>query len=239
MSLTRDQLSRRLRDVDFRIVSAMNCETMQASAHRSGSDARQERNAITRREDAGEARFYRVRYNIRTLLGAGAYSDPGKQPVILLVDLTKNGDYPYTRPESYIIGPVTPWSPHFLSGVPVCFEVPGRVWTPDGSKTLGHLLLHIARLINFDEEIVDPTYVGYNGQAIAYWRGAPLRGGPITKKLRYPILPEWYYNPVPSAPSGPGATVRGTTDRPRAAIVKNDGKQASARRARIAPTDSR
>jgi hypothetical protein len=192
MRLTRDLITRRLRDVDFRIVNEMQCATMRATAHTSKADAERGAYPVTDQSKAGACWFYRVTYPIKTLLGKGKFSDPRTQPVVVVVDLNQGGDYPFTRPESYVNGSVIPWSPHFSPGVAVCFERLGRVWARDGSKTLGHLLLHIARLINFDEVIDDPSYGGYNRAAIQYWRDA-LKSGPITPKLTYPTIPAWYF----------------------------------------------
>jgi hypothetical protein len=199
MALSREMLQRRLRDVDFRIVQEMQCPTMQATAHRSRNDAHHGMNPITLPAQAHESLFYRVAYRIKTLLGPNTYSDPARQPILILVDLNKHGRYPFTAPESFVIGPTTPWSPHFSTGLPVCFERPGRVWAPDGSKTLGSLLLHLARLINFDETIDDLNYAGYNPQAVQFWRRT-LNSGPITPKLQYPMLPTFVYGQQPPAP---------------------------------------
>jgi len=58
---------------------------------------------------------------------------------------------------------------HIARGKEICFEVPGRVWDSKyATTTLGHVLLHVARLINFD----DANYVGWNGDAVKYWRGS-------------------------------------------------------------------
>jgi hypothetical protein len=201
MRLTRDVLVRRLRDVDFRIVNEMQCETMQATAHRSRADAERGAHPVTEQSKAGDCWFYRVTYPIKTLLGAGRYSDPRTQPVVVVVDLNQGGNYPFSPPASHVNGSVIPWSPHFYPnpGPPVCFEAPGRVWPKDGSRTLGHLLLHIARLINFDETIDDATYIGYNGEAVKYWRTV-LKSGPITPKLAYPMVPSWFFGQLPEPP---------------------------------------
>jgi hypothetical protein len=205
VGLNRELLARRLRDVDFRMMQAMQCETMHSSAHRSKDDARRGVNPITRSADAGNALAYRVTYSIKTLIERGVYSDPLRQPIIVLMDLNEHGNYPFTSPESYVIGSVTPWSPHFLPNVRICFEVPGHVWKSDGSTTLGHLAQHIARLINFDEKIRDPSYTGWNGEAIEYWR-QHLNSSPITSNLTYPMIPDWYFDPTGAA-TPPRATV--------------------------------
>jgi hypothetical protein len=228
MGLNREMLARRLRDVDFRIVNEMQCDTMQATAHRGAADARRGVNAVSQPTDAGECAYYRVTYRIKTLLGPGAFSNPATQPIVVLVDLNSNGNYPYSRPESFVIGPTSPWSPHFHSGLSVCFEVPGRVWSADGRTTLGHLLQHLARLINFDERIDDQGYVGYNAAAMAYWRTS-LSSGPITPQLTYPMLPSWYFGQALPPLPPPAATRVALVSAPRAnAVVLQPPRQPGA-----------
>jgi hypothetical protein len=231
--MSRELLARRLRDVDFRIVQAMQCQTMRATAHRTDADARRDVNPITDRDRAGDAWHYRVTYHIKTLLGAGEFSDPLRQPIVLVVDLTGGGNYPFTPPEPKVIGPIVPWSPHFTAAGAVCFQRADRVWKHDGSKTLGHLLLHIARLINFDEHISDATYGGWNPEAIRYWR-TRLNAQPITPRLTYPILPDWYFDPsaVAGGAAAAAPAAQDTRTSTRAAVV---GVTPAAPRARIVP----
>ncbi len=191
--LTREQLADRLRLVDYRLAIDMRCPVMEISAHATKDEATRCANPITRPADAHHAWFYRVGYRIKTLLGPHRYSDPAQDPVQVLINLNANGNYPFSRPESYVIGRVLPWSPHFAPGIAVCFERPGRVWRSDGKTTLGHLLLHLARLINFDEVIADQSYGGYNPDAVKHWRSA-LHAQPITPDLPYPVLPPWFFH---------------------------------------------
>jgi hypothetical protein len=205
--LSRQDLEGRLRDVDYRLAMDMRYAcvdeevSMDVSAHATWQDAKQGVRPITSKDQAVTAWFYRVTYHIKTLLGPGTYSDPRRQPVIIGIDLNANGNYPYTRPESFVVGQVIPWSPHFAARIRICFERPGRVWTPDGKKILGHLLIQLARLINFDERIEDPNYKGYNGAAVKYWNST-LSSKPITAGLTYPILPSWFLFPERTGSAG-------------------------------------
>lgn len=239
MQLNRSEVASRLKNVDYRLAMDMRCPIMDVSAHRTKDEASRGANPITSASDASEAWFYRVSYHIKTLVGEDRYSQPVQEPVVVLIDLNAHGNYPFTRPESYVIGSVVPWSPHFARGVPVCFEVPGRVWLASGKTTLGHLLLHLARLINFDEYIGDPRYGGYNAAAVAFWRSV-LREQPITPDLAYPVLPAWFFgaestmtlaSASPIVVSGPksatvidSARATATASAPRkAAVVKQAG----------------
>jgi hypothetical protein len=57
-----------------------------------------------------------------------------------------------------------------------------------GEITLGHLIVHICKLLNFDEPDREPSYGGWNADAVRYWR-KELGRQPITKGLVYPTLP--------------------------------------------------
>src|SRR5262249_50449667 len=65
----------------------------------------------------------------------------------------------------------------------------GELWTQArGAMTLGHLIVHICKLLNFDEPDREPSYGGWNPAAVNYWRTV-LKRQPITKGLVYPTLP--------------------------------------------------
>ena len=237
MRLSESEIANRLSKVDYRLTMDMRCSIMDVAAYHSKDEASRGVNAITRESDSTDAWFYRVTYRIKTLVAENRYSEPERDPVIILVDLNAHGDYPFSRPESYVIGSTVPWSPHFARGVPVCFELPGRVWAATGKTTLAHLLLHFARLINFDEVIADPNYVGYNPEAVAFWRTA-LRSRSIVPELSYPVLPAWFFGanaPAMNAKgavkaalsgspvaSGARATVK-TGPAPKASVVRQQG----------------
>lgn len=216
--LTKEELEGRLKLVDYRLAMSLRCPIMDVSAHGTREDAMCGANPITSEKDAGRAWFYRAVYRIKTLLGSGHFSDPHKDPVVVVAVLNAHGSYPYTRPECYVVGQTIPWSPHFAQGVPVCFERPGRVWRSDGKTTLGHLLTHIAQLINFDEVIGDPSYGGYNWEAVAYWRSA-LGSKPITPDLAYPVLPKWFLGLESASPMAPVEKAAILTS-PRKAVVE-------------------
>jgi hypothetical protein len=64
---------------------------------------------------------------------------------------------------------------------------------------LGELIVHIAKLLNFDEVARGGGYVGYNGEAIEYWK-TDLEYLPITPNLPYPELPHDMLFTLPAAP---------------------------------------
>ncbi|HEX8335483.1 MAG TPA: hypothetical protein VF621_02065, partial [Pyrinomonadaceae bacterium] len=110
------------------------------------------------------------------------------------VNLQANKNYPFSEPGCYVESRM-PWSPHFLKGRPICL---GEIWQQaQGTMLLGQLLVHIAKLLNFDEVARGGGYVGYNGEAIEYWKRV-LGYQAITKNLPYPELPpEIIHTPTP------------------------------------------
>jgi hypothetical protein len=158
----------------------MSCALMEVSAHRSLDDAKSQRLPIVKAVDGHLGRFYRVHYRIPTLGGAGKYSNS----TTIVIDLAANGGYPLSEPACWVISQPMPWSPHFREGSVICL---GELWTErKGQILLGHLLGHIARLLNWDEIARDGGYVGWNGAAIRYWE-KELGRQPITPGLVYPI----------------------------------------------------
>jgi hypothetical protein len=220
--LTKNEQADRLSLIDYRLAKDLRCPVMQISAHATKADASRGVNPITREADARNAWYYRVNYHIETLIGQDRYSDPERDPVQLLIDLNFNGNYPFSRPESFVIGHTIPWSPHFAPGIQVCFEHPGRVWRSDGRTTLGHLVIHLAKLINFDETIANPYYQGYNGEAVRFWRSA-LHSRPITPGLIYPELPAWYFS-GDQASSTRGAAPSAQPTQPRVVGFASGGR---------------
>ena len=53
---------------------------------------------------------------------------------------------------------------------------------------LGQLMVHVAKLLNFDEIPRTDNYGGYNREAAEYWR-SELHRQPINPQLVYPPLP--------------------------------------------------
>lgn len=191
-NLDLDDIQSRLR-FDYQIVSLMSSPLMRVEAYRNVDDLRARREAVTSVSDGHLATHYRVEYNIRTLVNRGRYSDQ----TTVHFDLFANNNYPHTEPSCFVVDSEMPWSPHFWKGYPVCI---GNIWEQaDGSMLLGQLLIHIAKLVNFDEPAHTPGYEGYNGEAIEYWETV-LGRRPITANLRYPKLPDLVHEPKESEP---------------------------------------
>jgi len=158
----------------------MSCELATVSAHRSLDDAMASRGGIATSGEGHLARFYRVEYRIRTLVGAGTYANS----TTVVIDLLANGNYPLSEPACWVVSRPMPWSPHFREGSVICL---GELWKEaKGEILLGHLLSHVAKLLNYDEVARGGGYVGWNAEAIRYWEHE-LGGKPITPGIVYPV----------------------------------------------------
>ena len=181
-SLTADELRSRL-SFDYQTVMLMNCPLMEVEAYRNLDDLKAQRNKITSPEEGHLAVHYRVKYNLKTLVGPGRYSNS----TTVRFDLFADNNYPESEPPCFVIDSQVPWSPHFYQEYAVCT---GPLWTEaDGNILLGELMVHVAKLLNFDEPISDDDDVepGYQPEAAKYWV-KELSRKPIAK-LVYPQLP--------------------------------------------------
>lgn len=178
--LSPDDLTSRRR-FDWRVVTKMVMGRYAFTAHRTAQDAQAGAAAITHEQDARCALHYRARFAVPTLIGPNAYS----KCTVIHVDVSDPA-YPFAPPVGWVVEnheSQMPWSPHFTANTPVC---DGTIWQPDGSLLLGHFLIHIAKLLNWDEKIA-PQYGGWNPDAIAWWKTHLNR--PLTPELQYPVIP--------------------------------------------------
>lgn len=198
--LEKDDLRSRLL-LDYRVALRMQNPLMQVTAYRNIDDLKKRRNPIASDQEGHLATHYFVDYQIRTLVGRGIYSDRTG----VHVDLHAANNYPFSEPGCWVVEGKMPWSPHFIKGRPICL---GEIWQQArGTMLLGQLLVHIAKLLNFDEVARGGGYVGYNGEAIEYWKTV-LGYQPITKHLLYPELPGEILYTAPASPEPQRAFVR-------------------------------
>lgn len=180
--LTLAQRQDRLR-FDFLVIKNMNSPIMSVKAYRSLEDMKARRNPINSKDEGASAAHYIADYMIKTLVGEDQYSSSTS----VHFDLLAKGDYPFSDPVCWVISNEIPWTPHFSKGRPVCI---GEIWEEaKGRMLLGQMLIHVAKLLNFDEVPRSPNYNGYNGAAVRYWRNK-LNMQPITPGLAYPVLPD-------------------------------------------------
>jgi hypothetical protein len=177
-----EELQSRLR-FDWAITNKMKSPLVHTQAFKSLAGLRRRKNPIVNEQDGHRASAYLVEYRVRSLVGEGQFHDRFD----VTFDLLSGGDYPFSQPACSVISQPIPWSPHFLPGNgAICL---GELWTQSrGAMTLGHLIIHVCKLLNFDEEDREPSYGGWNAAAVRYWRTV-LHRQPITKGLAYPTLP--------------------------------------------------
>jgi hypothetical protein len=180
MRLTAQELRKRYA-FDYRVVRELDGPVLTVRAFGSTRDLETNTNPIESTDSAEQATRYRIDYHVRTLIGRGQW-----QPVTSIgFDLAVE-NYPTGEPANWIISDHIPYSPHFRKGSPVCT---GEMWSDAGGRLLfAHLVLHVARLLNWDEVARGGGYVGWNLDAIEYHR-QHFAGRPLDTSLRLPPLP--------------------------------------------------
>jgi hypothetical protein len=179
-ALTQAELLERQR-TDQKMLGALDVSDcpISISGHRSAEDARTDRNPVPF-DDRNPATHYRVTYDLDTLVG------PGKRhrPTTVHVAPLANGGYPASAPSAWVISDRVPWTPHFAANVPICHG--GHVWIPYRTQLVDYVV-HLGKLLNFDEPPPAPGYHGYNGHAITYWRDQ-MGLKPLDPDLRFPRI---------------------------------------------------
>lgn len=178
--LSPQQLRDRL-TLDYKVCQRMFGTVFSGEAYRTDSDFKSRRNSIKSLDEGHLALKYCIDFHVRTLVGQGQYSDLTTIGFDLGV-----GNYPFEDPISWVISTPVPYSPHFTKGKPVCI---GPIWeTAHGKMLFGELLVHVARLLNWDTT-TSSNHNGFNPEAVAYHRR--VHGGkPINPNLRFPLVPE-------------------------------------------------
>ncbi len=150
--LSPDELRSRLK-LDYIVCRRMFGEVFSGEAYRTTSDLQRLKDPIMSPDDGHYARKYRIDFHVKTLIGPGRLTDL----TTIGLDL-EAGNYPYEEPRIWIISSHIPYSPHFKKNA-VCT---GDIWErSEGRMLLGELLVHIARLLNWD--VRSRGYEGWNG----------------------------------------------------------------------------
>ena len=166
---------------DHKLVAALDgadCP-IRISGHRTADDARSGRSPVAQGDRTPPA-HYRVVYEFDTLRGPGLRH----RPTIVHVAPNASGGYPTTAPSAWVISAVIPWTPHFAANVPICHGT--HVWLANRTQLVDYII-HIGKLLNFDEPPPIPGYEGYNGAAIRYWQ-EHMRLKPLDPSLRFPTI---------------------------------------------------
>lgn len=178
--LTPSQLRTRLA-FDYQVANRMAGTIFEVQAFASTADLVARRDLIDDEAEAHRATKYRVTFSVPTLIGPGQFAPETE----IGLDLSVRG-YPASEPLTWVQSSHVPFSPHFKKGAPVCV---GEIWRDArGHMLLGSLLVHIARLLNWDEVARGGGYVGWNSAAVEY-HARTYGDGPLDPALVYPSLP--------------------------------------------------
>lgn len=209
--LSPEELRARLK-LDFQVCQYMFGAVFSGEAYRTSSDMEKRVNQITAAGEGHLARKYRVDIHVKTLIAKGKFADV----TTISFDLDVAG-YPFEKPATQILSSHTPYSPHFKRGAPVCI---GEIWgRAQGHMLLGQLLVHIARLLNWDETARGGGYVGWNADAIAYHKQV-YGDRPLDENLQYPTLPPDLYDIDPDKPEAlPPSLFKPISRRPPPAAI--------------------
>ena len=177
---------------DYRVVMAMaeTSRLINVQAFANPHDLEKRRHPIREETRSRTAGYYRVHYAIMSLVGRGKYH----KGFDVTFDLISKGTYPDKGSRNTIsaggiiatcVSRPIPWSPHFLDGIgTICL---GSIWRGADHTLLGHVIIHVARLLNWDEAI-ESAYGGWNPDAAKWWR-RHLESKPLVPGLDYPTLP--------------------------------------------------
>lgn len=152
-------------------------------AFASADEARAGRDLSRMQGEAGSATCYQVEYRFPIITGPNQF----ERATFVWFDLLGGGNYPYTAPVVTCTSQPPPWSPHVngASGL-VCL---GDAWPrARGHMLAAQLVVHIMRLLNWDEPDRGAHYSGWTPAAARYWR-EQLGCRPISPDIDYPILP--------------------------------------------------
>lgn len=206
---------------DARVCARLHSPHLTLTGHVS-AEAMQAGTVATEVEaEAGRVVFYMARFAFPVLINAGATTPSS----VLSFNLLAGGSYPFSDPVVTVISRPLPWSPHVYPGSgSVCT---GEEWGRSGGRMLmAQMVLHSMRVLNCDEPDREARYVGWNGEAVRYWRDV-MKCRPLNPGLVYPMLPEDLTHGItaklaftalaPSAPAAPTVGFRAVAPAPPSA----------------------
>ncbi len=180
MSLSPSELRSRRAFDDEVIRSMLPSPILQIEGYKTIEDVSAGRTATAQEGAAGKILYYGAWYRFPILIGPGETTDHAV--AVFNADVH---DFPFTGSIAYVVSKPLPWSPHVHPGNGLICQ--GESWSRSrGKMLLAHAIVHVARLLNCDEQNRDPSYSGYNSEAIMYWRQT-MRCQPLTPGLKYPV----------------------------------------------------
>lgn len=179
-SLTPAERITRQRSDQLMLAALDDCSApIYVTGHRTAEDVRANRDPVPVGSRIPPA-HYRVVYDFDTLRAPGSR----QRPTIVHVAPLVSGDYPTSQPSAWVISDFVPWTPHFAADVPICHG--DHAWIPNRTQLVDYVV-HIGKLLNFDEPAPVPGYHGYNSQAIEYWQ-TKMHLQPLDPGLRLPTI---------------------------------------------------
>lgn len=169
-----EQASRRALDYDAMQATARLCTAFvdNWSAFASIADAESTRRA----NQPQDVRVFEAVYKIRSPIARDRYYDKWW----VRFDLS-SPNHPKAEPTILVLSKERPWVPHVSPAGVFCL---GTLWSPE--RTAAHLLVDVARILNFDENLakLKETTIHFNSDSIRWWE-TKHSARPITP-IRYP-----------------------------------------------------
>jgi hypothetical protein len=178
MAASADVLRSRLA-FDRRALEAMNGNHIEVTPYRTVRDMIADHSPMAW-DEVPAPLAYRVVIHVPTLVGPDRWA----RTTTIGINVEVPG-YPKSEPIVWAMKRPYPWSPHW--NPPDGRLCVGDYWIPtNGRALLGEMIEHVARLLNWDEQL-KPGYTGWSAAAVAhYW----ARGGrPLNENVFYPALP--------------------------------------------------
>lgn len=167
---------------DHKVLQRMEGPALGVTAFLTAADAHRGANPVSRPSEAKPARCFVVELRVPTLVGPDRFS-PSTH---LRIDAGGDG-FPFKAPVVWHHSGKLPWNSHFAKGAPACTGI--NSWSAAGTTLIGHLVIHLARLLNWDEPARGALYPGYNRQAAEYHQKRFGLDNPLDPNVVYPLLP--------------------------------------------------
>jgi hypothetical protein len=169
---------------DYRVLASMRSASFDFEAYRTTWELERRTNPVREADDTSQAKKYRLILRVPTLVSATEYQ--AETEVGVDVDVV---DYPERAPMTFLLSGRVPWSTHFHRRGGVC--IGGEFWEARGGHiVLGELVVHLQRVLNWDEKGRDPNYTGFNPAAVRHHREV-LGNRPLDPSFVYAVLPSW------------------------------------------------
>lgn len=182
MALNPQELRQKLAG-DYQIMMPLMCPTTpRIRAYATAATARAGKEVTQQEGAAGTATIYDVTYHFPVPVSKTAKTTD----VVVRFQLLALGPYPFAEPLVEVVSRPLPWVPHVSPAGRVCITT---AWIRSGGQyLLPELVIHVAKLLNFDEKKMSSDYSAFREDAVSWWLST-RQGQPINPDLVYPQLP--------------------------------------------------